>query len=78
MMFMPIFSSYAITKMMGDMNTTVIGAKIASLFENQNYGNYGYGSALSFVLLLIVLVVMVVSSALMKRTSKAPVKGGKA
>ena len=78
MMFMPIFSSYAITKMMGDMNTTVIGAKIASLFENQNYGNYGYGSALSFVLLLIVLLVMVVSSALMKRTAKAPAKGGKA
>ena len=78
MMFMPIFSSYAITKMMGDMNTTVIGAKIASLFENQNYGNYGYGSALSFILLLIVLAVMVISSALMKRTSKAPVKGGKA
>ena len=77
MMFMPIFSSYAITKMMGDMNTTVIGAKIASLFENQNYGDYGYGSALSFVLLVIVLVVMLVGNALSKRTAKAP-KGGKA
>ena len=76
MMFMPIFSSYAITKMMGDMNTTVIGAKIASLFENQNYGSYGYGSALSFVLLVIVLVVMFVGNALTRRTAKAP-KGGK-
>lgn len=78
MMFMPIFSSYAITKMMGDMNTTVIGAKIASLFENQNYGDYGYGSALSFILLLIVLIVMLVGSVLTRRTAKAPSKGGKA
>jgi len=77
MMFMPIFSSYAITKMMGDMNTTVIGAKIASLFENQNYGSYGYGSALSFVLLVLVLVVMLIGNALTRRTQKAP-KGGKA
>ena len=77
MMFMPIFSSYAITKMMGDMNTTVIGAKIAVLFENQSYGDYGYGSALSFVLLLIVLLVMFVGNLLMRRTATAP-KGGKA
>ena len=76
MMFMPIFSSYAITKMMGDANTTVIGAKIANLFENQNYGNYGYGSALSFVLLLIVIVVMLTGNFLSNRTMKAP-KGGK-
>ena len=77
MMFMPIFSSYAITKMMGDMNTTVIGAKIAALFENQNYGSYGYGSALSFVLLVMVLLVMLIGNALTKRTQKAP-QGGKA
>ena len=76
MMFMPIFSSYAITKMMGDTNTTVIGAKIASLFENNSYGNYGYGSALSFVLLLIVVAVMFIGSVLSNRTAKLP-KGGK-
>ena len=76
MMFMPIFSSYAITKMMGDMSTSVIGAKIANLFENQNYGDYGYGSALSFVLLVLVLVVMFVATVLTNRTAKAP-KGGK-
>ena len=77
MMFMPIFSSYAITKMMGDRNTTGIGAKIAALFENQNYGSYGYGSALSFVLLVLVLLVMLIGNALTRRTQKAP-KGGKA
>ncbi len=78
MMFMPVFSSYAITKMLGDMNTTVIGAKIANLFEHQNYGDYGYGSALSFVLLVIVLLVMVIGNILSKQADKAPVKGGKA
>jgi len=77
MMFMPVFSSYAVTEMMGEAKTTVFGAKIAALFSNQNYGDYGYGSALSFVLLAIVLIVMVVSNVLTKRTAKAP-KGGKA
>ena len=75
MMFMPIFSSYAITDMMGDASTSVIGAKIASLFENQSYGNYGYGSALSFVLLLIVLAVMFIGTYLSGRTAKAPKAG---
>lgn len=74
MVFMPVFSSYAITKTMGDMNTTVIGAKIASLFGQRSYG---VGSALSFILLLIVLVVMVITNLLSRRTAKAP-KGGKA
>ena len=73
MVFMPVFSSYAITKTMGDMNTTVIGAKIASLFGQHSYG---VGAALSFVLLVIVLVVMVVTNVLSRRTAKAP-KGGK-
>lgn len=77
MMFMPIFSSYAITDIMGDMKTSVIGAKIAVLFENANAGEYGNGSALSFVLLVIVLVAMVLGNTLTKRTAKAP-KGGKA
>ena len=77
MMFMPIFSSYAITDIMGDMKTSVIGAKIAVLFENANAGEYGYGSALSFVLLVFVLIVMLVGTVLSRRTEKAP-KGGKA
>lgn len=75
MMFMPVFSSYAVTEMMGTTNVTVFGAKIAALFGN--HGDYGYGSALSFVLLVIVLVVMVISNILSRRTAKAP-KGGKA
>ena len=76
MMFMPIFSAYAITDIMGDMMTSVLGAEIAVLFENVNAGDYGYGSALSFVLLVLVLGVMAFATALTKRTEKAP-KGGK-
>ena len=78
MMFMPIFSSYAITDMMGDMSVSVIGAKIDALFRYQNYGNYGYGSALSFVLLIVVFAVMLVGSVIGKKTDKTgkSVKGG--
>ena len=76
MMFMPVFSSYAITNMMGDMSVSVIGAKIDALFTLNNYGDYGYGSALSFVILLIVLATMIIGNILTKRTDKAP-KGGK-
>ena len=80
MMFMPIFSSYAITDMLGDANSSVVGAKIDALFRYQNYGNYGYGSALSFVLLVIVFAVMLVSGLIGKKTNKAEkaVKGGAA
>ncbi len=74
MMFMPVFSAYSITKMMGSMQTTVIGAKIAALFE---YHSYGYGSALSFVLLVIVLIVLLIGATITKKTNKAP-QGGKA
>ena len=74
MMFMPIFSSYAITEMMGDMGTSVIGAKIASLFESHDYG---YGSAFSFVLLIMVLAVVFVTTSLTGRTAKQPNKAGK-
>ena len=77
MMFMPVFSSYAVTEMMGTTQTSVFGAKIAALFENNAMNDYGYGSALSFVLLLVVLAVMVVFNVLSRRTAKAP-KGGKA
>ena len=77
MMFMPIFSSYAITDMLGDTSVSVIGAKIDTLFTLNNYGDYGYGSALSFIILLIVLVTMVIANVLTRKTDKAP-KGGKA
>ena len=75
MMFMPIFSSYAITDMMGDASVSVIGAKIDTLFTQAN-GDYGYGSALSFIILLIVLATMIIGTILGKKTDKAP-KGGK-
>ena len=74
MMFMPIFSSYAITDMMGNTQVSVIGASIATMFGD---ASYGHGSALSFILLLIVLIVMLVSNFLTHRVQKAP-KGGKA
>lgn len=76
MMFMPIFSSYAITKMLGAGDTSVIGSKIANLFENQSYGDYGYGSALSFVLLVIVILFMLLVNFLTNKASKGN-KGGK-
>ena len=79
MMFMPVFSSYAITDMLGNAEVSVFGAKIASLFENASYGVYGQGAALSFVLLLIVIVVMLIGNAITRKTDKAPqLKGGKA
>ena len=77
MMFMPIFSSYAITDMMGNTRSSVFGAKIDALFRYQNYGSYGYGSALSFVLLVVVIAAMVISNLLSKRADKST-KGGKA
>ncbi|MBR1891811.1 MAG: ABC transporter permease [Clostridia bacterium] len=73
MMFMPVFSSYSVTMMMGDMNSNVIGAKIAKLFEQ---GNYGYGSALSFVLLVLVIGVMLLGNLISGTSDKAP-KGAK-
>lgn len=76
MMFMPIFSSYAVTEMMGEAKNAVFGAKIAALFENNAMNDYGYGSALSFVLLILVLAVMIMSNLISRRTVKAP-KGGK-
>ena len=75
MMFMPVFSSYAITMTMGDMNSNVIGAKIATLFELNNYGD---GSALSFVLLVLVIFVMLIGKFLSGRTVKTAPKGASA
>ena len=79
MVFMPVFSAYAITNMLGDSSTTVIGNKINTLFGFS--GSWGVGSALSFVLLVLVLISMFVSSLIGRKTKKAaPVaaKGGKA
>lgn len=68
MVFMPCFSAYAITDMMGDSNTTVIGGKINTLIS---HSQWGVGSALAFVLLLMVIIVMVIGNLLTRSRDKA-------
>jgi len=72
MVFMPIFSAYAVTGLLADPGTTVIGRGIEILFGLREYGA---GSALSFILLLLVFLVMFLSSLLSKKTNKTA-KGG--
>lgn len=60
MVFMPVFSAYAITNMMGNTGTNVIGNKINGLFTTTS--TWGVGSALSFVLLVLVFLTMLISS----------------
>ena len=60
MVFMPIFSSYAVTGLLADAGTTVIGRGIEQLFSSPS--GYGAGSALSFVLLILVFIVMFLSA----------------
>ena len=69
MVFMPCFSAYAITDMMGDANTSLIGGKINTLILNNQWG---VGSALAFVLLLMVIIVMVIGNLVARsRANKA-------
>ncbi|MCI8458192.1 MAG: ABC transporter permease [Clostridia bacterium] len=80
MVFMPCFSAYAITDMMGDSNTAVIGGKIDYLISQNQWG---VGSALAFVLLVLVIAVMVVgnlvaSSRNAKANASALTRGGSA
>ncbi len=67
MVFMPCFSSYAITDILGNPQTTVIGGKIDFLFYQYEWGA---GSALSFVLLVLVMLTMFVGQLVTKRRSK--------
>ena len=81
MVFMPVFSAYAITNMMGDSSTNVIGNKINGLFTTTS--TWGVGSALSFVLLVLVFLAMIISSVATRKTAKATAvetakKGGSA
>ena len=69
MVFMPVFSAYAITNMMGDSSTNVIGNKINGLFTTTS--TWGVGSALSFVLLVLVFLAMIISSVATRKTAKA-------
>ncbi len=65
MVFMPVFSAYAITGMLGDTGTSVLGGKIEELFRNNAWGT---GSALAFVMLLIVLITSIVGNLISRRT----------
>ncbi len=68
MVFMPVFSAYAVTGMLGDANTGVLGSKIDVLFQFPD--TWGIGSALSMVLLLIVMLCMIISSLWRKVTER--------
>ncbi|MCH5164413.1 MAG: ABC transporter permease [Clostridiales bacterium] len=76
MVFMPVFSAYAITGMLGDTNTNVFGGKIDGLFVTPS--TWGKGSALSFVLLILVFATMLLGNLFSKRTAgaKAAAQGG--
>ena len=69
MVFMPTFSSYAITDILGGTEASVIGGKINTLFGDRL--TWGLGSALSFILLVIVIAVMVIGNFISKASNKA-------
>ncbi len=73
MVFMPCFSAYAVTDILGNPQTTVIGGKIDFLFYQYEWGA---GSALSFVLLVLVMLTMAIGQVLTKRRAKAAAAGG--
>lgn len=64
MVFMPCFSAYAVTDVLGNSDTTLIGRKIAVLFDLQEWEA---GSALSLVLLVLVMLTMLVGTLLQRR-----------
>ncbi len=72
MVFMPVFSAYAITDMLGNNDTTLIGKTINELFINGS--TWGVGSAFSFILLLLVFGTMILSNLVGRDKTKA--KGG--
>ena len=76
MVFMPVFSAYAITDtdMLGDNTTTIIGKTINDLFAGGT--TWGGGSALAFVLLILVFLTMIISNLLTKERKPKNAKGG--
>lgn len=75
MVFMPVFSAYAITGMLGDTNTTLIGGKINGLFDMTS--TWGVGSALSLILLILVFLTMLIGNLFSgKAPEKTTIKGG--
>lgn len=69
MVFMPVFSAYAVTGMLGDAGTNVIGGKINGLFGITS--TWGVGSTLSFILLILVFATMLISNLLSRRVAAA-------
>ncbi len=80
MVFMPCFSAYAVTDVLGNSDTTLIGRKIAVLFDLQEWEA---GSALSLVLLVLVMLTMLIGTLLQRRNkakgsaSAVPNAGGR-
>lgn len=72
MVFMPVFSAYAVTGMLGDAQTGVLGGKINALFGSTS--TWGIGSALAFVLLVLVFVTMLISNLLARKTDRGAIK----
>lgn len=70
MVFMPIFSAYAVTTVLGDGGTNLIGGKISDIFGGGEE-NWGVGSALSFILLLMVFLIMFLGTVFTNRKTKA-------
>ncbi len=73
MVFMPCFSAYAITEMMGDSTVSVIGGKIDDLFNSSI--EWGLASALSFVLLVLVFLTMFIADVVSKQIAKRTESG---
>lgn len=67
MVFMPVMSAFAITDILGDASSAVIGFKINFYFANFEWG---IGSALAFMLLILVMIMMGLT-ALFNRRNKS-------
>lgn len=65
MVFMPCFSAYAVTDVLGNANTTLTGRKISVLFDLQEWEA---GSALSLLLLVLVMITMLIGTLLQRRS----------
>lgn len=65
MVFMPCFSAYAVTDVLGNSDTTLIGRKISVLFDLQEWEA---GSALSLLLLVLVMLTMLIGTLIQRRS----------
>ncbi len=72
MVFMPVFSAFAITDILGGAGSGLVGSKIEALFKN---GLTSEGSALSLMLLFLVFVSMLIVT-ILNKASKAKLSQG--